>query len=456
MASQRLATLRTRLGPGLLARILFSLVLAALLWGWVTTQDDPEIDRPFQNITPTIINKADDLVIVDEARLSTVTVTVRGPRSEINQLTALDIQATLNLGEVRDPSAAEIEVNAKVTPRRGVRVVSSTPARIAVSVDRLVSKGFPLEVDKGASVPPYSIGNVDYNPKQVTVRGPQALLDKVTRVVLPINLSDRRDNFEAQFTPEPRDNTGTRVNGLTVEPGSVTATVTVERVGRTVNIVPNIQGTPATGFRVGNTQVSPPSVTVNGPADVLAQLVVISTAPIDVSGKSEPFSVYDVALTLPSGLQVIDRNTVNVEVQVDAEQQRQQVGVFRVTPINIEPGLRIVGSIAPTEIAVTVSGPLASIRQLSANDVQVQLDLRGYTGAGTYTLTPNVLVPSDLRVDTPQSIRVQLERIPATPATPLPASATPTPLPPTTPTPAPPTPAPPTETPSGTARRENV
>jgi len=454
MVSQRLANIRARLGTGLLARVLFSLVLAVLLWGWVTTQDDPEVDLAFQGITPTIINKADDLVIVDEARLPTVAVTVRGPRSEVNQLTALDIQATLNLGEVRDLGAVEIPVDAAVTGRRGVRVVSATPARVAVSVDRLVSKSFPLEVSKGASVPPYSIGNVDYNPKQVTVRGPQALVDKVARVVLPINLGDRRDNFEAQFTPEPRDNTGTRVNGLTVEPGSVTATVTVERVGRTVNIVPNIQGAPATGFRVGNTQVSPPSVTVNGPPDILAQLVVISTAPIDVSGKSESFSVYNVALVLPAGLQVLDRNTVNVEVQIDAEQQRQQVGVFRVTPTNIEPGLRIVGNIAPTEITVTVSGPLASIRQLSASDVQVQLDLRGYTGAGTYTLTPTVIVPSDLHVDTPQSIRVQLERIPATPATPPPASPT-LPPPTPTPTPVPPTPLPPTETPSGTAHREN-
>ena len=446
MVSQRLANVRARLGTGLLARLLFSLALAVLLWGWVTTQDDPEFDLTFQGITPTIINKADDLVLVDEARLPTVAVTVRGPRSEVNQLTALDLQATLNLGEVRDPGAVEIPVDATVTGRRGVRVVSATPARVAVSVDRLVSKSFALEVSKGASVPPYSIGNVDYNPKQVMVRGPQELVDRVARVVLPINLGDRRDNFEAQFTPEPRDNTGTRVNGLTVEPGSVTATVTVERVGRTVNIVPNIQGTPATGFRVGNTQVSPPSVTVNGPPDVLAQLVVISTAPIDVSGKSESFSVYNVALVLPVGLQVLDRNTVNVEIQIDAEQQRQQVGVFRVIPLNIAPGLRIVGSLSPAEIAVTVSGPLASIRQLSASDVQVQLDLRGYADPGTYTLTPTVLVPSDLRVDTPQSVRVQLERIPATPATTLPSSPTPPPTP---------APAPPTETPRGTARREN-
>lgn len=448
MVWQQLSNLRTRLGVGLLARTLFSLALAILLWGWVTTQDDPEVDRAFQSAPPTIINKANDLVIVDEARLPAVTVTVRGPRSEINQLTALDIQTTLNLGDVQNPGDTEIPVNATVSRRRGVRVTGTIPARIAVSVDRLVAKSFPLEVDKGSSVPPYSIGNVDYNPKQVTVRGPQRLVDRVAHVVLPINLSDRRANFEAQFTPEPRDNSGTRVNGLTVEPGSVTATVTVDRVGRTVNIVPNIQGTPAQGFRVGNTQVSPPSVTVNGPPDVLAQLVVVSTAPIDVSGRKDSFSVYDVALSLPAGLQVIDRNTVNVEVQIEAEQQRQQVGVFRVTPVNIEPGLRIAGNIAPTEITVTVSGPLASIRRLSTNDVQVQLDLRGY-GAGTYTITPTVTVPSDLRVDTPQGVQVQLERIPATPAPPIPTLTPPPVAPPTQP-------VPPTNTPSGGVRREDA
>lgn len=440
MVMQQLGNLRKRLGPGILARALFSVALAIVLWGWVTNQDDPVIDQPFTGIVPTITGKSADLVL-DETRIPTVTVTVRGPRSEVNRLNPFDLQVTLDLSEIKQPGNNSVEVNALVKGRHVARVQNVSPETVAITTDRLVAKTFPLEIEKGSPVPPYSIGNVDPNPKQVEVRGTTALVSQVARVVLPVSLGDRRDNFEAQFTPEARDAAGARVNGLTIEPGSVSATVAVDRVGRTVSIVPNIQGVPADGFRVGNPRVSPPSVTVDGPADVLAQLIVVSTIPIDVTGRSEAFSVFDVALSLPAGTRVVDRNPVNVEVPIDAEQQRQQVGVFRVNPINTESGLRVIG-ITPPEISVTVSGSLARIRQLSANDIQVQVDLRGL-GVGTYTLTPVVIAPPDLKVDPPQTVRVQIDRIPATP------TVTPTPRPTPTPTPVPPTPAPTPGPPSG-------
>ena len=265
----------------------------------------------------------------------------------------------------------------------------------------------PLEVEKGASIPPYSIGNVTPATQQVEVRGKASLVDQVAHVVLPVNLGDRRDNFEAQFAPEPRDSSGARVNGLTVDPGSVSATVTVERIGRTVSIVPNIQGTPADGYRVGNPRVSPPSVTVDGPAIVLAQLIVVSTVPIDVTGKSEAFSVFNVALNLPAGTKG-DRSQPGQHRDPDRRRAAAATGrrlpAYQ-PPINVGAGLRVVpnGGITPSEISVTVSSRCTSIRQLSANDIQVQVDLSG-KDAGTYNLTPTVLIgPPDLKVDAPQA-----------------------------------------------------
>ena len=441
---QRLKAFRKRLGVGILSRGLFAILLAFLLWGWVTTQDDPEITQQFQNITPTIVNKADGLVILDEARIPAVTVTVRGPRSELNRLTTLDIPVELDLAEITAPTSTNVQVSARVVGHLGVRVEGTIPETIAITTDRLVAKSFPLEIERGQSIPPYSVGNVEPNPRQVEVRGPQSLVSQVARVVLPVNLGDRRDNFEAQFTPEARDSVGARINGVTLEPGSVTATVTVERIGRTVSIVPNIQGTPADGYRVGSPRVSPPSVTIDGPPEVIAQLVVISTAPINVSGRRESFSVYDVALNLPSGTRVIDLNTINVEVPVTAEQQQQQIGGVKINVL-VDPGLRPI--VTPSEIAVTLSGPRERIRQLSANDVTAQLDLRG-RGVGTYDETPTINKPAELAVDPPQQVRVTIERIPATPTiTPRPAPT------PTTPPTAPPPSSPPSTAPSGRQER---
>lgn len=425
---QRLKDFRKRLGVGILSRLLFAVLLAVLLWGWVTTQDDPEIEQSFQNLTPTIINKTDNLVILDEARIPTVTVKVRGPSSELNRLTTLDLPVELDLEGITTPTSTNIQVSARVIGHLGVRVTGTTPETIAITTDRLVSKSFPLEIERGQAIPPYSVGNVESNPKQIEVRGPQSQVNQVARVVVPVNLGDRRDNFEAQFNPEARDSAGARINGVTLEPGTVTAAVTVDRIGRTVSIVPNIQGTPADGYRVGSSRVSPPSVTIDGPADVLAQLVVISTAPIDVSGRRESFSVYDVALNLPAGTRVIDSNTINVEVPITAELQQQQIGGVRVDVV-VDPGLRAI--VTPREIAVTLSGPRERIRQLSAGDVTAQIDMRG-RATGTYDEAPTIGKPAELTADPPLQVRVTIERIPATPTIaptqrPAPTPATPPP-----------------------------
>ena len=444
MMVQRIREIRKRLGVGILSRLLFAILLAILLWGWVTTQDDPEIEQSFSAITPTVTNKSDKLVLIDEARIPSVTVKVRGPRSEINRLTALDLPVILDLADLKSPTSTNIAVEASVIGHRGVRIAGTTPETIAIQTDILVSKTFTLEIEKGQPILPYSVGNVEPNPRQVEVRGPQSQINQVTRVVLPVNLGDRRDNFETQFTPEARDNTGARINGVTLEPGSVTATVTVDRIGRTVSIVPTIQGTPADGYRVGSPRVSPPSITIDGPEEILSQLIVISTAPIDVSGRRESFSVFDVALNLPSGTRVIDRsNTVNVEVAIAAEQQQQQIGGVKVNTL-VDPGYR--ATVLPSEIAVTLSGPRERISQLSAGDVRAQVDMRG-KGAGSYDVTPTITKPSELSADPAQQVRVTIERIPASPT----VAPTATPRPPPTPTPIPiPTPTAPSSPPPST------
>lgn len=443
-----MADFRKRLGVGILSRGLFAIMLAILLWGWVTTQDDPEIERPFMAITPAIINKADNLVIIDEAKIPSITVTVRGPRSELNRLTTLDLPVEIDLGEIKSPTSANIQVNARVVGHRGVRVTGIAPETVAISADLLVSKTFTLEIEKGQPILPYSVGNVDPNPKQIEVRGPQSQINQIARVVLPVSLGDRRDNFEAPVTPEARDTSGARINGVTLEPGSVTATVTVERIGRTVSVVPNIQGTPADGYRVGNPRISPPSITIDGPSDLLAQLIVISTVPIDVSGKREAFSVYDVALNLPAGTRVIERNTINVEVPIEAELQQQQIGGVRVNVL-VDPGFR--ATVTPSEIAVTLSGPRERIRQLIAGEVTAQIDLRG-SGAGSYDRMPTITKPNELSADPAQQVRVVIERIPASPT--IAPTATPRPTPTRTPPPSIPPSIPPSTAPSG--RREDA
>lgn len=426
MLIERLKTLRKNLGQGLLSRAVFSLVLAFLLWGWVTNLDDPEIERSYGNIPLTLIGQRDNLVLLDSGQLPTISATMRGPQSSIDTLNSNNLRATIDLSDIDKPGEHRLEIKvAPLVTMRGVRQTTITPNQVTITLDSLATKTFPLDYDVGQPVPPYSIGTVDYQTRQVEVRGPASRVNLVARVTLPVGLGDRRESFEAQFTPEARDSNGNRVGGVTITPNTVTATVAVERVGRTVSIVPNIVGTLPEGYRVRDTSVSPPSITVDGPAEILSQLIVVSTTPINLNERRESFSVYDVPLALPAGVRLIERNAINVEVRIEAEQQRQQVSV-RVAAI-ADPGLRT--TVTPSEIILVLSGSRERLSQLRSDDVRAEIDVRGYT-PGNYPLTPRITVPNDLRADPAPTVRVQIDR-PATP------TIAPTPLPPPTPTPTP-------------------
>ncbi|HEX5505354.1 MAG TPA: CdaR family protein [Thermomicrobiales bacterium] len=409
-------------------RACFALVLAILLWAWVTNQQDPDVAARFTGVTPAVVGRPADLVVLDQDKLPAVAVDVRGPTSAIQRVSASDLRATLDLSGVKGPGTVDLPV--KVHTPAHVRVVGVTPRAIPVTVDRQASKRFPLEPETQPSPASYNITRVDVATKQVTVSGPAAAVGQVARVVLPIALGDHRDTFEAQFTPEARDAAGARVAGVTLDPASVDATVTVTRIGRTVSVVPDLVGTPPEGYRVASWTVSPPTVVVDGPQDALNQLIQISTAPIDVSGKTKSFSVYAVQLQLPNGIRLVDPVTINVQIAIELQQVRQQFTGLRVTAVNLGGGLR--AAITPGEITITVSGPLDRLRQLNGGDLKVEADLQGL-GPGVYTITPHVTLPPDLQlVDQPPAVRVEISR-PPTP-TPVPTA---TPVPTVTPVPTP-------------------
>ena len=435
---ERLRSLRKTLGQGIISRGIFSLVLAFLLWGWVTNLDDPEIERTYSNLPLTPIGQPSDLVILDAGSLPSVSATLRGPQSILENLNGTSLRATVDLSEIEQPGEHRVEVEVAIpTNPRGVREIATTPGEVTLTLDRISTKTFPLETDIGPAVPPYSIGNVEYQPRQVEVSGPASLVDRVTRVILPVGLGDRRESFEAPFTPEARDVNGNRVSGVTISPNSVTAIVVVERVGRTVSIVPNIVGELPNGYIVRDTSVSPPSVTVDGPPEVLSQLIVVSTIPIDLNERRESFSVYNINLVLPAGVRLIDRAAINVEVRIEAEQRSQQVSV-RVATLT-DPGLR--ATVSPSEIMVILSGSRERLGRLRSDDVKAELDLRG-NAPGSYTLVPRVTIPEDLRADPVAAVRVQIDR-PATPTLSPTVTPTPQPTPTTTPT------TPPTAPPAG-------
>jgi YbbR domain-containing protein len=228
---------------------------------------------------------------------------------------------------------------------------------------------------------------------------------------------------------QARDVQGNLVSGLTISPTVVTVKVQVEqRVGyKDVSIKTMLKGAPAPGYWVSNIVVNPSTVTIVGSSDILAKIPgFVETVPIDVSNATADISKR-AALALPEGVSVLNSEGAMVQVSVTPLLGGQTVR----RTISLQ-GLKRgqTATISPDSVEVILSGPLPSLQNLAAEDVQVIVDVAGLA-VGVYQLKPRVpVVPSGLRLQNivPDTVQVGVTDLP-TPTLVRAPSPTPTPTP---------------------------
>lgn len=121
---------------GNIARAIVSLILAFMLWAWVTAESNPQVTRLVGGIQVSAIHLSNQLEVTSQ--LPTVDIRVEGPRSELNALDPLRIQATVDLGSVKQPGTVSPPVHVSVPDRLIVREVA--PSKVTVTVGSAASK----------------------------------------------------------------------------------------------------------------------------------------------------------------------------------------------------------------------------------------------------------------------------------------------------------------------------
>lgn len=421
--------IRASLNRTNLLRLGASLVLALILWGWVSTIEDPKRERTFADLTVTTQNLQAGLIIT--TAIPDVTVKIDGPQSDVNRVTAPSVVPFIDLSDVSEAGQYTFDVDLEHLDDLWHTNVS--PSKLTLTVEAQTSKDFPLETEiSGDSGSSRRIGQVRTVTSTVTVIGAESEVARVAKVVLPITIENQTRDFVNSFTPVARDANGNEVTGVTITPDSVSATVPISGRGKTVTVIPQTAGEPAEGYSVTNKVANPQTVVVDGPEDVIEGMIAVNAGPVDVQGKTttvqESAPIYD----LPEGVNVIEPADGNVAVQINISQVgvRQELSGQSVTHINLGEGLGV--EIQPSEITVIVNGSDEALSALKAGDVTVQVDLVGL-GPGTYTLTPKVSLVQGLTwvSSSPTEVAVQIVSVSGTDATPGPSTPAVTPAVPT-------------------------
>ena len=402
----------------------FFLALALGLSVWVSAVSaaDPNEVRAYPNPIPLEVVGQDPSLMLTNDIPSAVQVTLRAPRSVWESLTTSEdaIRATLDLSGL---SAGEHTKSIQLTiSERPYQLIQASPTTVTVNLESLTSQTFPLVISlSGQPAAGYQAGDTTRDVTEVTISGPESIVEQVARARALINLDGVRESIDEVLPIEVVDEEDIALQGLTINPETVRVNIPISQQGgfRDVAVKVVVQGQQAPGYRIENISVFPQIVTVfaDNPSLVNELPGVVETQPLDLQDRNEDISTR-LSLDLPENVTLVGAQTVQVQVSISPIQTSVTLLNQFVNVIGLSEGLA--AQVFPQAVDVIISGPVPVLDALASQDVTVSIDATGLS-VGVYQLKPKV-DPLVENVSVESILPETVEVVIAVPSTPTPTA----------------------------------
>jgi YbbR domain-containing protein len=303
------------------------------------------------------------------------------------------------------------------------------PTRLPIRVEESVTELFVVQTEITGNLDATRQVNATVaDTSELTVVGPRSSVDRVARVIVPIQIENQTRDFTTSVAPQAVDEQGKPIPEVSISPDTVTVNVSIDARGKRVAVLTQLEGSPAQGYEVVDRTINPATVLVDGPDALVDSLISVSTEPIDISGASATLTRRVEIVGLPEGVNVIDPSDQAVDVVIQIRQLgvRQPLPAQTITVVGLSEGLAI--EVSPDAVAVTVVAPESMLGSLTTSDLAVQVNVTGL-GPGTYSLEPVVALPPGVTwvSSDPGSVTVHIREADGTPvpepeSTPVPAA----------------------------------
>lgn len=297
----------------ILARII-CLLIACAMWVYVMTDQNPIVERSVE-VHLQQNNLPNNMMVFNAPEK--ILVRVRGSRTQV-MADNLDkqISASINLKNITE---GQQSLPITVTYAGG-EVVTVTPKEISIYVDTVSEKKVPVTTRiVGAVSSDMTIGTSVITPPEVTLRGATHRIDKVNKVVAPIDVTDHTGSFEAESDLVAVSDDGYDIPNMRIIPERVMvqATMVSQMLSTHVPVKLVMTGELPKGIVVTKTEILPESIRITAPPSVLKELKEVKTKPLDIS-KLDGSVVSAVELDLPEKL-IPELRTVQVRISVERQ-----------------------------------------------------------------------------------------------------------------------------------------
>lgn len=370
------------------ATLILSLFIAIIIWTAAVRASDPIISKSLElDIQQTGLLPAEGEVSLAE---DTVRISVEGPRSSVEKLTANNFQAYIDLSQISfGESEATVNVEFAISE---VNLVFQEPQTILVTAEEIIDREIPVNVIvNGAPARGHNMGQPITDPETILVSGRASRVNPLARAEITIFVDGEREDIVQVRRPvfQTQDGRTASINGLKLSTEEVIVTIGIEEIAGVAEkpIVVDWIGSPAPGYRLLNVAIEPDSVLVTGSPSAISQLTTLRTETIDISGLNESFEER-IAINLPEGIQLDEVQPVVVSFEIEPI---RSTAVIRRIPEIRALGEGLSATIDPEQVTVTLFGPIPVLDSIQETDVTITVDLLDLP-TGTHSIAPIVNV----------------------------------------------------------------
>lgn len=387
--------------------MILAVLLAVFVWGVGSLQQDPIVENTLAAPVVIVSPPAADQTISASTLPPTVTVRIRAPQSTFEALGASGVQVPVDLSQLGvGQHVVKLDPMIKAAPSM---LLSSRPLTASITIEQITEASVPIRVIvEGAPAIGYQAQLPSVEPARAIVTGTQQLVSRVASVDAVINVEGARSSVQQTVRLIARDRDNDLVPNVGITPSIAAVRVPMEQRSNFKDLAVRVRptGQPAEGYAITSISASPQVVTVFGPRDAIQQLPgFIDTLEVSVAGATQDVE-QRVGLNVPPNVSPIaDNMTVLVRVRIEPQQGALTVS-RRPIVIGITETLR--AKVSPLTVDIVLAGPQPTLNSLTQDSVRVEVDATGL-GVGVHQLTPKVIAPEGVAVQSVIPTTVQIE-----------------------------------------------
>lgn len=386
--------------------MVLALILATLAWVVALEEGDPTQEGHYGQAIPIMLSEPPEGMLIVGEYEDSVEFTLRAPRSVWSSLGVEHFTATVDLAGL-GAGIHQVPVEWALN-KQPSQVVLVDPEYITLRLEPEAEQTVPVRVKiEGEPQVGHDQRTPIVTPREVTVSGPATYVARVEEAVAQVSVDGASTDIKGEFRLQLLDSEGQSVPDVTLAPESVAVHIPIKRSAfyRPLVVKVVLTGTYASGYRITDISVDPPSVTIFGVPDVIDALPgYIETEPINLEG-AQGDVVDRPTLKVPPNVSIVLDEQPVVRVAIEPIQSSLTV-VITPTLQGLDPGFT--STVSPKTIELILSGPLPLLETLGGDDVRVVLDVFGLE-RGTHQIEPQIVVPEGLIAQSILPATVQVE-----------------------------------------------